>query len=186
MVGKCWWCLGDPLYEHYHDNVWGQQEKDDRKLFEMLTLESFQSGLSWITILRKQDNFTKAFEGWDMARISAYGEADFERLMQDAGIVRNRKKIEAAINNAAKALAIIEEFGNLHDYFVTFAPKKRAVPKGGFTRETLPLMTDEAKVMSKDLKKRGFKFTGPMTCQSFMQAVGILNDHVKGCDLCIY
>jgi len=186
MVNRCWWCAGDALYEQYHDEVWGQPEKENSKLFEMLTLEHFQSGLSWITILRKQENFAAAFEGWDINRIAAYGEADVKRLMGDAGIVRNNKKVEAAIVNAGQALSLIEEFGDLHSYFVRFVPKDRLVPKGGFERSALPLMSEEAKIMSKDLKKRGFKFTGPMTCQSFMQAVGLLNDHVKGCDLCVY
>jgi len=186
MMQRCWWCEGDPLYEQYHDHVWGQPEKNNVALFEMLTLEHFQAGLSWITILRKQDHFKAAFDNWDMKKIAAYTESDMERLMTDKGIVRNRKKIEAAIHNAGKALELIDEFGDLYSYFAPFAPAKRDVPKGGFTRETLPLMTDAAKRMSKDLKKRGFRFTGPMTCQSFMQAVGLLNDHVKGCDLCIY
>lgn len=183
---RCWWCEGDDLYTKYHDEVWGQKEERDQKLFEMLSLEAFQAGLSWITILRKQENFEKAFAGWDIEKIANFGEADFERLMADAGIVRNRAKISATINNASKALDLIAEHGRLYDYFVQFTPKNRAVPKGGFERGSLPLMVDEAKTMSKALKKKGFRFTGPMTCMSFMQATGFLNDHVKGCHLCIY
>lgn len=185
-MNRCKWCVGDPLYEHYHDHVWGKEERRNEKLFEMLVLEAFQSGLSWITILRKQDNFAVAFAGWDMAKIAAFGDADVARLMNDAGIVRNRKKIEAAIVNAARAQELIAEFGDLYSYFVRFKPLDREVPAGGFPMSELPLLTEAAKQLSKDLKRRGFVFTGPMTCQSFMQATGFLNDHVKGCDLCIY
>lgn len=185
-MNRCWWCAGDPDYIKYHDEVWGKPETDNRKLFEMLILEAFQAGLSWITILRKKDAFAKAFSQWDMEAIAAYDEADRARLMADAGIVRNKAKINAAIHNAGEALKLIETYGSLHAYFQPFAPSQRPVPKGGYTRETLPLMIDEAKHLSKDLKKRGFKFTGPMTCMSFMQATGYINDHVKGCDLCIY
>lgn len=183
---RCWWCEGDALYTRYHDEVWGQKETRNENLFEMLSLEAFQAGLSWITILRKQEHFKNAFANWDIEQISKFDDSDFERLMQDTGIVRNRAKISATINNASRALALIEDYGNLYDYFVQFAPQERAVPKGGFSRETLPLMIDEAKKMSRDLKKRGFQFTGPMTCMSFMQATGFINDHVKGCHLCIY
>ena len=185
-MNRCWWCEGDAVYERYHDQVWGREEKDDRQLFKMLTLEHFQSGLAWITVLRKEAHFERAFAHWDIQAVSNFSEADLARLMADAGIIRNRKKIEAAINNGARCLELIEEFGDLASYFRQFKPRNRKVPKGGFSRETLPLMVDEARAMSKDLKARGFKFTGPMVCMSFMQAVGILNDHVKGCDLCIY
>ncbi|MDJ0838601.1 MAG: DNA-3-methyladenine glycosylase I [Acidobacteriota bacterium] len=185
-MNRCWWCEGDPIYEAYHDEVWGKPEHDDRNLFKMLVLEHFQSGLSWITILRKEDHFQRAFADWDPAVIAAFGEEDIARLLQDAGIIRNRKKIEAAINNAQICLEIVKEEGSLDRYFWSFAPKDRPVPKGGFTRGTLPNMIEDARVMSKALKKRGFKFTGPMVCMSFMQAVGMINDHVKGCDLCIY
>ncbi len=186
MVNRCSWCEGDALYEHYHDHVWGKEERRDAKLFEMLVLEAFQSGLSWITILRKQENFARAFAGWDLDKVAAFGAEDVARLMEDAGIVRNRKKIEAAIVNAARARELIAEFGDLFSYFERFKPVNRDVPQGGFPRGELPLMTEAAKQLSKDLKRRGFVFTGPMTCQSFMQATGFLNDHVKGCDLCIY
>ena len=183
---RCWWTNGDPLYEAYHDRVWGKPARDGRKLFEMLSLELFQSGLSWITILRKQEHFASAFAGWDIARIADFGEDDFNRLMNDAGIVRNRLKIEAVINNARRAPDLVAEFGGLAEYFWRFEPENRPIPPGGYDRDTLPNMIEEAKQMSKDLKKRGFKFTGPMVCMSFMQAVGIINDHINGCDLCPY
>lgn len=186
MVNRCWWCGNDPVYVAYHDQVWGRPERDDRKLFELLSLECFQSGLSWITILRKQAGFARAFAGWDLAAIAAFGPGDIERLMGDAAIVRNRKKIEAAINNAGLIPAVRRECGSFAAYVWRFEPRDRQVPAGGFTRETLPLMVDEAKQMSRDMKKRGFKFTGPMVCMSFMQAAGIINDHVRDCDLCPY
>ncbi len=186
MANRCWWSVGDADYERYHDEVWGRPEHDDRALFEMLSLELFQSGLSWITILRKRDNFARAFAGWDIPRIAAFDDSDRERLLSDSGIVRNRKKIDAVIANARLIPAIESEFGGLDAYLWRFAPASRAVPEGGFTRETLPLMIEEANVMSKALKKRGFRFTGPMVCMSFMQAVGMINDHVRGCDWCIY
>jgi len=185
-MNRCWWCKDDPIYMAYHDDVWGKPEHDDRKLFKMLVLELFQSGLSWITILRKEENFTRAFAHWDIEAIAAFEEDDRARLLADAGIVRNRLKIDAAIRNARLCSSLVQEFGSLDTYFRQFTPVARDVPKGGFEKGTLPLMIDEAKAMSKDLKKRGFGFTGPMVCMSFMQAVGIINDHVKGCDLCIY
>ena len=183
-MNRCWWCKGDPIYEAYHDQVWGRPEHDERKLFEMLVLELFQSGLSWITILRKQENFARAFDGWDIERIAAYDETKIRALLEDAGIIRNRKKIEAAIKNAQLYPALAAEFGSLGAFLQQFAPPPEATPANGFTRENIPLMIDEAKAMSKALKKRGFSFTGPMVCMSLMQAVGIVNHHVQGCDLC--
>lgn len=186
IVNRCFWCHGDPIYEAYHDQVWGRPTEDERKLFEMLILELFQSGLSWITVLRKQDAFKAAFADWDIEAVAAFGEEDVARLLEDKGIIRNRKKIEAAVHNARLCLEIRQRPGGLNAYLKKFTPENRQVPKGGFTRQTLPLMIDEAKVMSKALKKDGFKFTGPMVCMSFMQAVGMINDHVAGCDLCVY
>ena len=183
-MNRCWWCRGDALYEQYHDEVWGREEHDDRVLFEMLSLELFQSGLSWITVLRKRENFREAFAHWDVAAIAAFDESKQARLMEDKGIIRNRKKIAAVINNARLVPDIVAAFGSFDRYVHGFRPRERAVPKGGFRRESLPLLIDEAKSMSKDMKKRGFRFTGPMVCMSFMQAVGIINDHVHGCDLC--
>lgn len=183
---RCWWCQGDPVYETYHDQVWGRPEQDDRKLFEMLSLELFQAGLSWITVLRKQTAFVKAFANWDIAAIAAFDEARVRVLLANAGIIRNRRKIEAVIHNAQRIPAQVREHGSLAAYLWRFAPQDRQVPAGGFTRETLPLLSEAGQAMSKQLKRDGFKFTGPMVCHSFMQAVGMLNDHVADCDLCIY
>ena len=183
-MNRCWWCEGDPIYEAYHDSVWGRPEQDERKLFEMLSLELFQSGLSWITVLRKQEYFFKAFEGWDIERIAGYDEIKIGALLQDAGIIRNRKKIEAVIKNANLYPKLVEEFGSLSAFLIQYTPAAEDTPADGFTRENIPLMIDEAKAMSKALKKRGFSFTGPMVCMSLMQAVGIVNHHVQGCDLC--
>jgi DNA-3-methyladenine glycosylase I len=182
-MNRCWWCEGDPLYEDYHDTFWGKPQHDEQILFEFLSLELFQSGLSWITILRKQENFHEAFAGWDIAAIASFGDEDKERLLADRGIVRNRKKIEAVIQNARAYPALVEEFGSLDAFLWSFQPPPEATPRGGFTRENMPLLLDEAKSMSKALKKRGFSFTGPMVCTSLMQAAGIVNHHVAGCDL---
>ncbi len=179
-MNRCWWCEGDPIYEAYHDHVWGVPEHDDVKLFEMLSLELFQSGLSWITILRKQENFKEAFAKWDIGRIAAFTDDDFERLLNDKGIVRNRKKIQAVIVNARLYPELVKEFGSLDAFLWGFKPE--TTPKEPFSRETLPLIIDEARMMSKSMKARGFSFTGPMVCMSLMQAVGIVNHHVAGCD----
>jgi len=180
-MNRCWWCEGDPVYEAYHDNVWGEPEYDEGKLFEMLSLELFQSGLSWITILRKKDAFKRAFANWDVEKIAAFGEEDVARLLGDAGIVRNRKKIEAVITNAGLYPDLKKEFGSLASFLARFKPENP--PTKAFTRENIPLILDEARAMSKTLKGRGFSFTGPMVCMSLMQAVGIVNHHVEGCDL---
>ena len=181
-MNRCWWCEGDPLYEKYHDEVWGREERDEAKLFAMLSLELFQSGLAWITILRKEAAFRAAFAEWDIAAIARFEEPDILRLMADKSIVRNRMKIEAVINNARLYRPFVAEQGSLHRFIHGFAPSE-ALPTGGFTRENLPLLLDEAKLMSKAFKKMGFKFTGPMVCMSLMQAVGVVNHHVQGCDL---
>ncbi len=180
-MGRCWWCEGDPVYEKYHDRVWGRQETDESKLFAMLSLELFQSGLAWITILRKEEAFRAAFVHWDIAAIAQFEEADILRLLDDAGIVRHRKKIEAVINNARLYPQLQEHYGSLHTFLHGFAPVA-PTPTGGFTRANLPLLLDEAQLMSKTLKKMGYKFTGPMVCMSLMQAVGVVNHHVQGCE----
>jgi DNA-3-methyladenine glycosylase I len=176
---RCWWCLGNPEMLAYHDDVWGRPMRDDTDLFEMLTLESFQSGLSWITILRKQENFRAAFDGWDIERIASYGKADFERLMADPGIVRNRAKIEAAIANAQAVRTLHAEAETLASLLWAFAPEpSSSAPASG---AELPSLTPESKAMAKELKRRGFKFVGPTTAYSLMQAAGLVNDHLAGC-----
>jgi DNA-3-methyladenine glycosylase I len=167
--------------EAYHDNEWGRPEHDDRKLFEKLTLDSFQAGLSWRTILHKRDNFRAAFAGFDLKKVSKFGEADRERLLGDAGIVRNRQKIDAAINNAQRVLEIQEEFGSFDKYLWGFTGHKtlRAKPAGDL--EGLPSTSPESEAMSADLKAHGFKFVGGTICYAFMQAVGMVDDHLIGC-----
>ncbi|MEM9207125.1 MAG: DNA-3-methyladenine glycosylase I [Pseudomonadota bacterium] len=181
---RCWWCGDDPLYVDYHDNEWGKPVADDVRLFEKLCLEGFQSGLAWITILRKRENFRAAFDGFDFEKIAGYGDADVERLVQDAGIVRHRGKITSTINNAQRALELIEEAGSIAAFVWSFEPKPEDRPKR-FDKETLYALakTPESTALSKALKKRGWSFVGPTTCYAFMQAMGMVNDHLEGCFL---
>jgi DNA-3-methyladenine glycosylase I len=179
---RCWWHGGLPDYQRYHDDEWGRPVDEDRRLFEKLCLEGFQSGLSWLTILRKRDNFRRAFDGFDIERIARYGDPEIGRLLADAGIVRHRQKIVSTINNAARAIEMKAEFGSLAAYFWRFEPQPAARP----TRldvGTLVAMpwTDLSRTVSKDLKKRGWTFVGPTTVYAFMQAMGLVNDHVEGC-----
>ena len=180
-ASRCWWCVGSELYESYHDDEWGRPVADDRRLFEKLSLEGFQSGLSWLTILRKRENFRKAFKGFDIGAVARFNSRSVERLMQDAGIVRNRAKIEATINNAHRAVGLIDEFGSLAAYAWSFAPEERRAAFEDVT-ELMQITTSlEAVAMSKDLKRRGWAFVGPTTVYSFMQAMGLVNDHLAGC-----
>lgn len=175
---RCWWCGDDPLYVSYHDDEWGQPVTDDVRLFEKMCLEGFQAGLSWITILRKRENFRAAFDGFDFRKVSKYTEKDVERLLQDAGIIRHRGKIEATINNAQRALELIEEKGSLAAYFWSFEPQQSVAVR---SIKDVPGKTDDSKALSKDLKKRGFKFVGETTMYALMQAMGMVNDHLEGC-----
>ncbi len=179
--GRCSWAGSDPLMIAYHDEEWGVPCHDDRELFERLMLEGFQAGLSWSTILRKRENFFRAFDGWDAERIAAYGPDDLARLLADPGIVRNRLKIEGAVKNARAYLAIREERGSFDEYiwsFVGDAPLAKPV----FTSMAeVPVSTPESDALSKDLKRRGFTFVGTTICYAFMQSVGMVNDHVAGC-----
>ncbi len=178
---RCWWCLGAPEYLDYHDRVWGRPMHDDRDLFEMLVLESFQSGLSWLTILRKRDGFRRAFDDWDVAKIAAYGDRDVERLLADAEIIRHRGKIEAAISNAVATRTLHEEGETLDELLWSFAPKRDgAVPPA--SGDDLAPATPESTAMAKELKRRGFRFVGPTTAYSLMQAAGLVNDHLAGCE----
>lgn len=176
----CWGEVG-PLDAAYHDTEWGRPCHDDPGLFERLMLEGFQAGLSWSTILAKRDNFRRAFDGWDAARIAAYGPADIERLMQDTGIVRNRLKVNAAVKNARGYLEIRAEHGTFDNYIWSFTggePLRRPKPP---TRGEVPASTPESLAMSKALQKRGFTFVGPTICYAFMQSVGMVNDHLADC-----
>lgn len=179
---RCWWPGDNELYVRYHDAEWGRPVVDDHRLFEKICLEGFQSGLSWITILRKRDNFRAAFKGFDPALVAKFTSRDVERLLKDAGIVRHRGKIESTINNAKRALELIDERGSLAAYFWSWEPAAKDRPKR-LTRETLMSMatTAQSVAMSKDLKKRGWSFVGPTTCYAFMQAMGLVNDHVEEC-----
>jgi DNA-3-methyladenine glycosylase I len=168
---RCAWCLGSPLLAAYHDEEWGRPAGSDTELFEALSLEAFQSGLSWQVVLQKREAFRRGFAGFDAAAVSRFGEAEVERLLQDAGIIRHRGKIEATINNARRAVELREECGTLRDYFKRFAVLDTAQPAGDAL----------AKPLSKDLKARGWNFVGPATVYAFMQSVGLVNDHVPGC-----
>jgi len=164
----------------YHDLEWGRPVDDDRRLFEKLTLEGFQSGLSWLTILRKRENFRRAFESFDIEAVARFDERSVARLLADAGIVRNRAKIEATVNNARRCIDLVDEFGSLARYVWRFEPDpaNRPTPR---SREMLQSTSPEATVMSKDLKRRGWAFVGPTTVHAFMQAMGLVNDHLSGC-----
>ena len=174
-IDRCWWAGTDPLYVDYHDTEWGFPVTEDVRLFEKLSLEGFQAGLSWLTILRKRENFRSAFAGFDIRRVAGFGEADVARLLDDAGIVRHRGKIEATINNARRTLELIDEFGSLASYVWSYAPDRPGPPAD------LPSITPESTAMSNDLKKRGWTFVGPTTVYAFMQAMGLVNDHLTGC-----
>jgi DNA-3-methyladenine glycosylase I len=179
-VARCWWATSDPLYVAYHDKEWGRPVDDDARLFEKLVLEGFQSGLSWLTILRKRENFRRAFQGFAPERVARFGARDVRRLLGDAGIVRHRGKIEAAIQNAGAVRAVRAEFGSLAAYVWRFAPARRATPAPR-ARQAVPAVTDASIALARDLHQRGFCFVGPTTVYAFMQAMGLVNDHVLGC-----
>jgi DNA-3-methyladenine glycosylase I len=177
---RCWWCLGSEDYLAYHDDEWGRPLHGETELFERLTLEAFQSGLSWLTILRKRENFRRAFDGFDVERIAAYRAKEVKRLLSDAGIVRNRMKIEATVTNAKAAREMHVNGETLDELIWSFAPDSdsRPVPR---TLADLEATTPESKALSNELKRRGFVFVGPTTAYSTMEAVGAINDHLAGC-----
>jgi DNA-3-methyladenine glycosylase I len=183
VAKRCWWCGTDPLYVNYHDREWGKPVTDDTRLFEKVCLEGFQAGLSWITILRKRENFRRAFANFDIDRIARYTARDVTRLLGDEGIIRHRGKIESTINNAKRAIELREECGTLSTYFWQWKPEGSSRPNR-ITRETLMGMatTPESIALSKDLRRRGWTFVGPTTIYAFMQAMGLVNDHVDDCD----
>jgi DNA-3-methyladenine glycosylase I len=180
---RCGWCGEDPLYVAYHDREWGFPVADDRRLFEKICLEGFQSGLSWLTILRKREAFREAFQGFDFERVARMGARDVQRMLGNVGIVRHRGKIESAINNARHACELAEEHGSLAGYFWRWEPAPSARPKK-LTQAALAGMatSPESVALAKDLKRRGFTFVGPTTVYAFMQAVGLVNDHLHECD----
>jgi DNA-3-methyladenine glycosylase I len=179
---RCSWPGEDPLYVRYHDEEWGRPVTDDRRLFEKICLEGFQSGLSWITILRKRENFREAFVGFDPAAVARFSARDVTRLLKNAGIVRHRGKIESTINNAKRALQLVDERGSLAAYFWSWEPALKDRPKK-LTQAALMKMgqTPASIALSKDLKARGWSFVGPTTVYAFMQAMGLVNDHVESC-----
>ena len=179
-LSRCEWGSGDPLLLDYHDRDWGVPVHDDRLLFEFLLLEGAQAGLSWLTILRRRDTYRAAFDGYDIERIAGYGEADVARLLADEGIIRNRAKVAAAIKNAAATLEVQREFGSLDAFlwrFVGGEPRRNAFA----ALSEMQAETDQSKTMSRELKLRGFSFVGPTICYAFMQATGMVNDHVVSC-----
>jgi DNA-3-methyladenine glycosylase I len=182
ILPRCPWAGDDPLYQHYHDHEWGRPVTSDTRLFEKICLEGFQSGLSWITILRKRERFREVFHGFDIPKVAAMSEADIETLLGDTGIIRHRGKIAATINNARRALSVQEEFGSLAAYFWRFETPPEHRPSDLSWDSLRKLAQTEASVrLSKDLRKRGFAFVGPTTCYAFMQAMGLVNDHVEAC-----
>ncbi len=176
---RCWWPGRDEGYLAYHDTEWGRPVDDDNRLFEKLCLEGFQSGLSWLTILRKRDNFRAAFCGFDIAAVAAFGPHDIERLLSDSGIVRHRGKIASAVNNARRALEVIEEYDSLATYIWSWAPPAAAAPPTD--KDSLRAFSPESTALANDLKRRGWTFVGPTTVYAFMQSMGLVNDHIAGC-----
>ncbi|MCP4434877.1 MAG: DNA-3-methyladenine glycosylase I [Actinomycetia bacterium] len=179
---RCFWGLSAPEYVDYHDTEWGFPTTDDRVLFEKICLEGFQSGLSWLTILRKRENFRAAFDDFDHTVVAGYGEDEVARLLDDAGIVRHRGKIEATINNAGAMVELVAQEGSLSDFVWQYRPDEASRPDR-LTWDALSEMstTPESKALAKELKKRGWRFVGPTTAYAFMQAMGLVNDHVVGC-----
>lgn len=180
-ITRCWWAGSAPEYLAYHDSEWGYPVSDDVRLFEKLSLEGFQAGLSWLTILRKRDAFRAAFADFDPAAVAGFGERDVERLLTDAGIVRHRGKIEAVVNNAKRALELLDTEGSLAAYVWSFEPGPR---RGKLDRARLAQLTvtPESSALAKDLKRRGWRFVGPTTVYAFMQSMGLVNDHLDGCE----
>ncbi|HUD32850.1 MAG TPA: DNA-3-methyladenine glycosylase I [Variovorax sp.] len=181
-LARCRWCRATPAYRHYHDHEWGFPVTDDRRLFEKLCLEGFQAGLSWLTILNKREHFRRAFAGFDAEAVARFDAADVARLLADAGIVRHRGKIESTINNARRVIELRREFGSLAAYAWRFEPEASTRPARVTAQALAAFTTSTASTaLSKDLKKRGWRFVGPTTMYAFMQAMGLVNDHVEGC-----
>lgn len=179
---RCWWCGDDPEYRRYHDDEWGRPVTDDVRLFEKICLEGFQAGLSWILILRRRENFRRAFADFDFQKVARFDRRRVDRLVRNEGIIRHRGKIESTINNAKRARELVSEFGSLAAYVWSFEPTERERPKRLTRRHLAANPTSPASVaLSKDLRKRGWTFVGPTTAYAFMQAMGLVNDHLPGC-----
>ncbi len=181
-VARCWWGASDPHYVPYHDGEWGFPVADDRRLFEKICLEGFQAGLSWLTILRKREAFRRAFAGFDMEKVARFDSRRVARLLADPGIIRHRGKIESAIHNARRAIELVGEAGSLAAFVWRFEPAPKSRPRR-FTRAALVRLTEtaESRALSKELRRRGFRYVGPTTLYAFMQSVGIVNDHLEAC-----
>lgn len=179
-IARCAWAEGHELLQEYHDEEWGVAVHDDRELFEKLLLDGAQAGLSWLTILKRRDGYRRAFEGFDPERIARYGPADVERLLADPGIIRNRRKVASAVGNARAYLALREELGSFSDYLWSFVDGRPVVNRYS-SKEEVPTETETSRLLSKDLRRRGFSFVGPTIVYAFMQAVGMVNDHVVDC-----
>lgn len=179
--GRCGWCGTDNLYVAYHDNEWGKLVTEDKTLFEFLLLESAQAGLNWITILKKRDGYRTAFHDFDVEKITQMTEEDIERLMHFDGIVKNRLKIKSTITNARLFIAIQKEYGSFYNYILSFFPNNQPITHTFHTMSELPVSSSESDAISKDMKKRGFKFFGTTICYAFLQATGFVNDHLSGC-----
>lgn len=178
---RCGWCGTDPLYQKYHDQEWGKPVYDDQVLFEFLILEGAQAGLSWITILKRREAYRKAFSGFDVQKVAAFKQEGVERLMNDQGIIRNRLKVNGAISNAKLFIKIQEEFGSFSDYMWGFVPDKKPIENMVHSLKDVPARTELSDAISKDMKKRGFKFFGTTICYAHMQATGMVNDHLMDC-----
>ncbi len=180
--GRCGWCGTDPLYTGYHDREWGKPVTDERTLFEFLLLEGAQAGLSWLTILRKRDSYRRAFHNFDPRAVAAMSDGELEELRnQESGIVRNRLKIEAARNNARLFLAVGQEYGSFYNYLISFFPDRQPIVNHWDRLEQVPVSSPESDAISRDMKRRGFKFFGTTICYAFLQATGFVNDHLTGC-----
>lgn len=181
LIKRCSWAGSDPLYQQYHDEEWGKPVYDDKILFEFLLLEGAQAGLSWITILRRRESYRKAFADFNVKKVAAFSEKDVERLMNDAGIIRNKLKVNGAITNAKLFIEIQKEFGSFSNYLWRFIPGEEPLQNQIVTMSDVPAQTEISDAMSKDMKKRGFKFFGTTICYAFMQATGMVNDHLLDC-----
>lgn len=183
-VKRCSWVTDDPIYQKYHDEEWGNMKRftDDHYLFEMITLEGAQAGLSWLTILKRRENYQNAFDQFDPAKVSLYGQEQVNILMNNSGIIRNRRKIESTIQNAKTFIKVQQEFGSFHAFLWNFFSQERVIAERQ-VEEDVPASTKDSERLSKALKKLGFSFVGPIICYSFMQAVGLVNDHTAACFL---
>ena len=180
-LNRCSWAAGDALMEAYHDHEWGVPLHDDQRLFELLTLEGAQAGLTWLTVLRRRDGYRDAFAGFDIPTVAAFGQAEIERLLQTANIIRNRQKVVSTVDNARCVLEIQREHGSFDRFLWSFVPNATPIVRKPASIQELPTVSPESEVLSKALRKRGFRFVGPTICYAFMEAAGLVNDHLVTC-----